>query len=82
MNYQRLLLAMTKWKLGDEGEARRLLAETKPTVEMEMRARSPHGFRRMSHELLQREAVTLIDVDSKSDGPKTGNSLQSQKSTF
>jgi serine/threonine protein kinase len=60
INYQRLLLAMSKWQLGSEGEARRLLADTQPAVAKELEAPSIRWPRRTSLELLRDEAEMLI----------------------
>jgi tetratricopeptide (TPR) repeat protein len=60
LNYQRLLLAMTKWRLGQQDEARRLLAETQPAVDEELQAPSTLWGRRTSLELLRDEAEALI----------------------
>jgi hypothetical protein len=60
LNYQQLLLAMTKWQLGKRDEARLLLAETQPAVDKELQFPSTTWVRRTSLELLRAEAVALI----------------------
>lgn len=59
-NYQRLLLAMTKWQLGQRDEARKLLAETLPAVEKELQSPSSSWNRRATLEVLRAEAEALI----------------------
>jgi non-specific serine/threonine protein kinase/serine/threonine-protein kinase len=60
LNYQRLLLAMTQWKLGQKHEARQLLRETRPSVDKEIEAPTTRWNRRTSLELLRDEATSLI----------------------
>jgi hypothetical protein len=61
INYQRIFLAMTKWKLGEHDDARRLLAETLPALDKEMRSPSCVWIYRLGMELLRSEAVALIE---------------------
>jgi non-specific serine/threonine protein kinase/serine/threonine-protein kinase len=61
LNYQRLLFAMTKWKLGEHHEARRLLAEALPAVEKELEDSSTLWVRRSTLEVLRGEAEALIE---------------------
>jgi non-specific serine/threonine protein kinase/serine/threonine-protein kinase len=61
LNYQRLLLAMTKWQLGQQDEARRLLAETQSAVDEELQAPSTLWGRRTTLELLRDEAEAMIE---------------------
>jgi tetratricopeptide (TPR) repeat protein len=61
MNYHRLLLAMTQWQLGEQDEARRLLAETLPEVQKELNAPASSWNRRATLEILRHEAETLIE---------------------
>jgi serine/threonine protein kinase/cytochrome c-type biogenesis protein CcmH/NrfG len=74
INYQRLLLAMSKWKQGQRGEARRLLADALPYVDEQIRTPSTWSHIRANVEILRREAVALIEpneaneaVENKSD---------------
>jgi serine/threonine protein kinase len=69
INYQQLLLAMTKWQLGERDEALLLLAETQPAIDRELQAPSTTWVRRTSLELLRTEAEGLIrkkETDDKS----------------
>jgi serine/threonine protein kinase len=59
-NYQQLLLAMSKWQLGEQDDARRLLAETQPAVETELQSPFTTWNRRATLELLRSEAEGLI----------------------
>jgi non-specific serine/threonine protein kinase/serine/threonine-protein kinase len=58
--YQRLLLAMTKWQLGQRDAARQLLAETLAAVDEELQSPSISWNRRATLELLRDEAGALI----------------------
>jgi tetratricopeptide (TPR) repeat protein len=61
ISYPRLLLAMTQWKLGDQDEARQLLAETLPDIEKELESPASSWNRRATLEILRSEAVALIE---------------------
>jgi serine/threonine protein kinase len=61
MNYPRLFLAMTKWQLGLQDEARQVLAETLPDVDNELQSPSSAWNRRATLELLRGEAEALIE---------------------
>jgi tetratricopeptide (TPR) repeat protein len=61
INYQRLLLAMTKWRQGQHDEARRLLAEAQAAIDEEMKPPFPLFEFRMTSEALRREAEALIE---------------------
>jgi tetratricopeptide (TPR) repeat protein len=61
LNYQQLLLAMTKWQLGKRDEARLLLAETQPAVDKELQFPSTTWVRRTTLELFRDEADALIE---------------------
>jgi tetratricopeptide (TPR) repeat protein len=63
INYQRLLLAMTRWQLGRHDEARRLLADIQPAINKELQAPSSLWNRRTLLELLRSEAKHLIEID-------------------
>src|SRR5262249_55222382 len=74
LNYQRLLLAMSRWKLGLREEARRLLRETQSPIDEELASPLTEWVRRTTFEVLRREAETLIErkeaveaVEKKSD---------------
>jgi tetratricopeptide (TPR) repeat protein len=60
LNYQRLLLVMTQWKLGQKHDARRLLRETRPAVDKEIEAPTTRWNRRTSLELLRDETEALV----------------------
>jgi tetratricopeptide (TPR) repeat protein len=60
INFQRLFLAMTKWKQGKRDEARRLLAETLPALDMELKSSSWWNYR-LGLEVLRDEAEALIE---------------------
>jgi hypothetical protein len=51
---------MTKWQLGQQDEARRLLAETLPAVEEELQSPTSGWNRRATLEILRHEAESLI----------------------
>jgi hypothetical protein len=61
---RQLLLAMTKWQLGQRDEARLLLAETLPAIDEWLQKPFNTWMRRAEIELLRREAEALI-------GPQT-----------
>jgi serine/threonine protein kinase len=64
INYQLLLLAMTRWNQGREDEARKLLAEAQSAVDKELQFSSTSWWgRRTSLELLRSEAEALIDKE-------------------
>jgi serine/threonine protein kinase len=63
INYQLLLLAMTRWNQGREDEARKLLAEAQPAVDKELQFSSTSWIRRTSLELLRSEAKALIEKE-------------------
>jgi tetratricopeptide (TPR) repeat protein len=72
INIQRLLLAMTKWQLGNHDEARQLLAETLPAVAEELNDPSKAWNRRATLEVLRAEAKALI-------GPKEADEAVENK---
>jgi serine/threonine protein kinase len=72
INIQRLLLAMTKWRLGKHDEASQLLAETLPAIEKELQSPSSAWNRLATLELLSAEANALI-------GPKDANEAVENK---
>jgi serine/threonine protein kinase/Tfp pilus assembly protein PilF len=75
INYQRLLLAMTKWRQGQHDEARQLLAEAQAAIDDELKPPSPLFELRMTTEALLREAEELIE-------PKEANeAVESKTST-
>jgi tetratricopeptide (TPR) repeat protein len=67
-SYHRLFLAMTRWQLGQQDQARRLLAETLPAIDQEFRVPTGGWNRRATLELLRSEAEALIKP---ADGLKT-----------
>jgi tetratricopeptide (TPR) repeat protein len=83
INYQLLLLAMTRWNQGREDEARKLLAESQSSVDKELQVSSTSWIRRTSLELLLAEAQALIkprqadkaveNVEPKQSTPTTNN---------
>ncbi len=76
INYQRLLLAMTKWQQGQRDAARRLLAESQPAVEKELRSPSSSWNRRATLEVLSGEAEALIVPDRADEAPNNDNPTQ------
>jgi serine/threonine protein kinase/Tfp pilus assembly protein PilF len=60
INSVRLLLAMTKWQLGQQDAARELLAETLPAVEEEVQKPTTKWNRRAALDMLRGEAKALI----------------------
>jgi hypothetical protein len=74
-----LLLAMTKWHLGERDEARRLLANTKPAIEEWLRMPSNTWMRRAEIELLQREAETLIRADEANDAVNSESPISDEQ---
>jgi tetratricopeptide (TPR) repeat protein len=61
INYQRLFLAMTRWKQGERDEARRLLDESQAAIEEELASSLTQLNRRLTLELLRKEAEALIE---------------------
>jgi tetratricopeptide (TPR) repeat protein len=62
---RQLLLAMTKWQLGQRDEARRQFAEIQPALDKWLRSPSSFWLRRTQVEVLRREAETLIRPEEK-----------------
>jgi tetratricopeptide (TPR) repeat protein len=60
INFQRLMLAMTKWQLGKKDEARRILVETEPVLDQEIQS-TPYFAFKSALEVLRREAKALIE---------------------
>jgi tetratricopeptide (TPR) repeat protein len=76
INFQRLWLAMTKWQLGQQDEARQLLAETQPAIDKELISPSCFWFYRLGLEVLRSEAQTLIrpnDADEAVENTRTSD---------
>ena len=81
-----LLLAMTKWQLGQRDEARRLLAETQLAIDEWLQKPSNTWMRRAEIELLRREVEGMIEppdaheaVDNTGqirDGPQRSSPLR------
>jgi hypothetical protein len=72
-NYQQLLLAMTKWQLDQKDAARRLLAETLPVVETELKSPFTKWNRLATLELLRAEAEGLIGQGKKKEAEENEN---------
>ena len=60
INWQRLFLVMTKWKLGEQEAAHQLLAETLPDVDKQIESPLCLADYRAHLEILRREATDLI----------------------
>jgi serine/threonine protein kinase len=73
INWQRLFQAMTKWKLGEHDDARRLLAETLPALDKEMQSPSCVWIYRLGLELLRSEAVAMIEPKDADKAVENGN---------
>jgi hypothetical protein len=58
---RQLLLAMTRWQLGQRNEARRLLADAQPALDEWLQKPFNTWMRRAEIELLRREAEALIE---------------------
>jgi serine/threonine protein kinase len=67
IDFQRLYLAMTKWKQGQQDEARRRLAEALPSVDKYIQNPATWPHYRIALELLRREAVDLIKSNDKEE---------------
>jgi tetratricopeptide (TPR) repeat protein len=61
ITYPRLLLAMSKWQLGQKEDAGRLITETLPAVNKELQSLSLSWNRRATLELLRDEAKALVE---------------------
>lgn len=75
INWQRLFLAMTKWRQGQPDEARRLVAEIQPAIDEELRSTTTPMNYRITLEVLRREAETLIGQKNAAEAPNNGNSI-------
>jgi tetratricopeptide (TPR) repeat protein len=60
INWQRLFLAMTKWRQGQRDEARQLLAEAQAAIDEQLQPPSPRMEFRLYTDVLRREAEKLI----------------------
>jgi serine/threonine protein kinase len=60
INYQRLLLTMTKWQQGQRDAARKLFAKTQSDIDTELQSPSIVFHRRATLELLRHEADALL----------------------
>jgi serine/threonine protein kinase len=67
-NYQRVFLAMAKWRLGERDEARRLLAELQAAIDKELQSTSIVWNRRATLEVLRREAEVMIEPKEPDEG--------------
>jgi tetratricopeptide (TPR) repeat protein len=81
INYQRLFLAMTKWKLGEQEAARRLLAEALPDVDQQIESPSCFPDYRAWLEILRREAVALIEPREADEAVENEGTNQSAPTT-
>lgn len=70
INYLRLLLAMTRWQLGQEVAGRELLTETLPQVDEELQSPESVWTRRATLELLRDEATALIKATPSNQADK------------
>jgi non-specific serine/threonine protein kinase/serine/threonine-protein kinase len=67
LNYQRLFLAMNRWRLGQRTEARQLLHETQSHIKEELKSPLTEWVRRATFALLLREAEAVIERDGDSE---------------
>jgi tetratricopeptide (TPR) repeat protein len=74
-NYQRLWLAMAKWKLGHEDAARRLLAEALPDVDQQIESPSCLADHRAHLEILREEAESLIGPKEADEARRDDNPI-------
>jgi tetratricopeptide (TPR) repeat protein len=72
INWQRLFLAITKWRQGQPDEARQLLAEAQAAIDEQLQPPSPRMEFRGVTEALRREAEELIE-------PKTADEAVENK---
>src|SRR5262249_20194880 len=73
--FPKLLLAMTRWQLGQREEARRILAEIQPAVDRELQSPLSLWQRRAQLEVLRHEAEALIQPK------KTGEAMENKTGT-
>jgi tetratricopeptide (TPR) repeat protein len=73
INFQRLLLAMTKWRQGQRDEARRWLAAAQQGIDQEYQPPSPMLDFRIPMEALRREAETLIEPKEADEASNNDN---------
>jgi tetratricopeptide (TPR) repeat protein len=73
VDYQQLLLAMTKWQLGQKDKARQLLAQTLPAVRKELHSPLSGWNRRVTLELLRAEAEALIGAEKYDEAIEMNN---------
>ncbi|HEX2475066.1 MAG TPA: serine/threonine-protein kinase [Lacipirellulaceae bacterium] len=73
ISLQRLFLAMTKWQLGQQHQARQLLEKTLTDIDKDLQSTSLGWNQRAALEVLRREAKTLIE-------PKEANEAVQNKS--
>jgi tetratricopeptide (TPR) repeat protein len=79
--YQQLLLAITKWQLGERDAARRLFAETQRAVDKELQAPSSDWNRRATLELLRAEAGALIEPKKANEAVENKNRPDKESSS-
>jgi serine/threonine protein kinase len=73
-----LLLAMTKWQLGQQDQARRQLAEIQPALDEWLRSPSHFWLNRAQVEMLRREAEALIASKEPDEGVEHENRSNSE----
>jgi hypothetical protein len=79
--YPRLFLAMTKCRLRQSDEARRIFAETLPEVEMELQSPWISWNQRATLELLRDEATALLDAKQPDEAVENGEANNSVPTT-
>ena len=81
INYQRLFLAMTKWQLRKQDEARELLAKTLPDLDKQVQSASCFWTDRLGLETLRRQAVALIEPNEADEAVENGKPNKSATTT-
>jgi serine/threonine protein kinase len=79
--FPKLLLAMTKWQLGQRDEARRLFAEAQPAINESLQTPSTYFQRRVALEVLSREAEALIEPKEGDEAVETDYATPTTPST-
>jgi tetratricopeptide (TPR) repeat protein len=78
INWQRLILAMTKWQLDQCDEARQLLTEIQPAIDEELHSLSTPFNYRLTLEVLRREAEALIGKEEANEAVQNKNSASDE----
>jgi hypothetical protein len=68
-----LLLAMTKWQLGDHDDARRMLRELQPRMDESLRAPWIYWAHRAALEIRRREAEAMIKPNEADEAVENGD---------